>query len=76
MTYEIELFHPSALPGAGAKTESLGPCRIVTKNVFVTVTEHSGGAHVVLLEELVAVDRTAPSYVTAAGRTCYPRRVD
>jgi hypothetical protein len=76
VTYEIELFHPSALPGAGAQTEVLGPCRILTKNVFVTVTEHNGTAHVVLLDEISVLDRTAPFYVTLTGKTFYPRRVD
>ncbi|MCC6742246.1 MAG: hypothetical protein IT175_00145 [Acidobacteria bacterium] len=75
-TYDIELFHPSALPGAGARTESLGTCRIITRNVFVTVTEHSGDAHLVILDELTELDRTQPRYVTVHGKTSYPRRVD
>lgn len=76
MTYEIELFHPSAKPGGAAQTESLGECKIVTKNVFVTITEHSGDAHLVLLDEIVSLDRTQPAYVTVSGRTSYPRRID
>ena len=76
MTYEIELFHPSALPGAGAQTEALGPCRILTKNVFVTVTEQNGKAYVVLLDEIAELDRTLPSYITVTGRSVYPRRID
>ena len=76
MTYEIELFHPSALSGAGAQTESLGQCKIITRNVFITVTEHNGDAHLVLLDELAEVDRTQPRLQTVTGRTLYPRRVD
>ena len=76
MTYEIELFHPSAIPGSGALTESLGPCKIITRNVFITVTEHNGSAHLVLLDELTEVDRTQPRLQTVTGRTLYPRKVD
>jgi hypothetical protein len=75
-TYDIELFHPTALPGAGAQTESLGSCKIITRNVFVTVTEHNGDAHLVLLDELTELDRTQPRYTTIIGKTFYPRRVD
>lgn len=75
-TYDIELFHPTALPGAGAQTESLGACKIITRNVFVTVTEHSGDAHLILLDELTELDRTQARYVTVIGKTFYPRRVD
>lgn len=76
MTYEIELFLPSALPGAGALTETLGPCKIITKNVFVTVTEQSGEARLMLLDELAALDRSQGRLVTVLGKTCYPRRID
>ena len=75
-TYEIELFHPTALHGAGAQMESLGACKIITRNVFVTVTEHSGDAHLVLLDELTELDRTQPRYVTVIGKTVYPRSLD
>jgi hypothetical protein len=74
--YDVELYHVSAVPGPGAATEPLGPCKIITKNVFVTVTQHSGEARVVLLDELVEVDRTQPRLTTVTGRTVYPRRVD
>lgn len=75
-TYDIELFHPNALPGAGARTESLGTCKIITRNVFITVTEHNGEARLVLLDELTELDRTQPRFVTIIGKTVYPRRVD
>lgn len=75
-TYDIELFHPTALHGAGAQTESLGACKIITRNVFVTVVEMNGDAHLVLLDELTELDRTLPRYVTIIGKTVYPRRVD
>lgn len=76
MIYDIELFHPSAIPGAGAQTESLGPCKIITKNVFVTVTEPSGAAHVILLDELTELDRSEHRITTVTGKTVYPRRID
>jgi hypothetical protein len=76
MTYEIDLLHPSAIPGAAAQTESLGPCQIITRNVFITVTEHNGNAHLILLDELTEVDRVQPRLQTVTGRTLYPRRVD
>lgn len=76
MIYAIELYHPSAIPGAGAQTEPLGACKIITKNVFVTVTEHSGDARLVLLDELAEVDRMQPRLTTMTGRAVYPRRVD
>jgi hypothetical protein len=76
VTYEIELFHPSALHGAGAQTESLGLCKIITRNVFVTVTEHNGDAHLILLDELAEVDRTQSRLTTVTGRMLYPRRID
>ena len=76
ITYNIELYHPTALQGAGAQTESLGACKIITRNVFVTVTEHNGDAHLVLLDELTELDRTQPRYVTIVGKAVFPRRVD
>ncbi len=76
MTYEIELFLPSARPGAGAQTELLGTCKIITRNVFVTVTEHGGEARLVLLDEIVSLDRPASRYVTTTGKSCYPRSID
>jgi len=74
--YDIELFHPSAIPGAAAMTETLGACKIITKNVFITVTEHNGDAHLMLLDELTVVDCAQPRITTAIGRTFYPRRID
>ena len=68
MTYEIELFIPSARPGAAAVTETLGACKIISRNVFVTVTEHNGSAHLVLLDELTELDRTQPRYATVTGK--------
>lgn len=76
MNYNIDLYLPSALPGAASQTESLGRCRVISRNVFVTVTEHNGNAHVVSLDEVVELDRTVPRYTTTSGRTCLPRRVD
>lgn len=76
LTYEIELFIPSARPGAAALTESLGPCKIITRNVFVTVTERNGAAHLVLLDELSELDRTQTRYATVTGKVVYPRRLD
>lgn len=76
MTYEIELFLPSALPGAGAQTDSLGACRIITRNVFVTITEQNGDANLILLDEVLELDRTLPRLTTVLGRTIYPKRLD
>lgn len=76
MTYDIDLFLPSALRGAGAQTEHLGTCKVISRNVFVTVTEHSGEAHLVLLDEIVELDRVQPRYVTVIGKTVYPKHVD
>ncbi|MBK6313126.1 MAG: hypothetical protein IPF53_02095 [Blastocatellia bacterium] len=75
-SYDIELYLPTALHGAGSQTESLGVCKIITRNVFVTVTEHNGDAHLVLLDEMTELDRTQPRYVTVIGKTVFPRRVD
>jgi hypothetical protein len=75
-TFEIELYHPSAIPGAGAQTESLGACKIISRVVFLTVTEHSGDAHLVPLADIVDFDRAQPKYTTTIGKTYYPRRVD
>ena len=74
--YDIELLHPKATLGVGAEVEPLGVCRIVTKNVFVTVSEHSGEARLVLLDEIEKLDRTLPCYTTVLGTTHHPRRVD
>ena len=76
MTYNIDLYLPSALRGASSLTESLGRCRVISRNVFVTITEHNGSAHVVALDDLLELDRTAPRYTTVAGRTFLPRRLD
>lgn len=76
MTFEIELFMPTALHGGGAHTESLGLCRIITRTVFLTVTEHNGDAHLVSLEEVTELDRTNHRYSTILGRTLYPRQID
>jgi hypothetical protein len=76
VTYEIELFIPSARPGAAAVTETLGACKIISRNVFVTVTEHNGSAHLVLLDELTELDRTQPRFATVTGKVVYPRRLD
>jgi len=74
--FTIDLFLPSALPGAGQKSESLGVCRVISKNVFVTITEHNGDARVVPLDDLVEIDRRQPRVTTTMGRTLYPRRID
>lgn len=74
--FTIDLFLPSALSGAGQQTESLGACKVISKNVFVTITEHSGDARVVPLDDVVEIDRRQPRLTTTMGRTVYPRRVD
>jgi hypothetical protein len=76
VTYDIELFLPSALSGAGQQTESLGACKIISRNVFVTITEHNGDAHVILLDEISELDRAQHRMTTTTGRTIYPRRLD
>ncbi len=76
MVYDIELFQPNTPPSAGARTDSLGSCKIITRNVFVTVTEHNGDAHLVLLDELSELDRMLPRLTTTIGRAHYPRRID
>ena len=76
MTFEIGLFIPTARPGAAAQTESLGPCSILSKSVFLTVTEHNGEARALPLSEVVEGDRVANRITTSIGRTLYPRRVD
>ena len=76
MTYEIELFLPSALSGAGQQTDSLGGCKLITKNVFVTLTEQNGEAHVILLDEILELDRASGRITTSNGRTLYPRKID
>ena len=76
MIFDIELFLPTARPGAAADTESLGECKILTHNIFVTVTEHNGDAHLIALNDLVEVDLPEHRYVTAHGRTLYPRQMD
>jgi hypothetical protein len=74
--FEIGLLIPTARPGAAALTESLGPCSILSKSVFFTVTEHNGEAHAVPLSDVVEYDRAGNRITTSMGRTLYPRRVD
>lgn len=76
MTFEIEIFFPASVPGTGAKTETLGLCKIITQPVFVTVTEHNGDAKLVGLEAIVELDREAKTYLTALGKAFHPRRID
>ncbi|HQR37575.1 MAG TPA: hypothetical protein PLF26_04155 [Blastocatellia bacterium] len=76
MTYNIDLYLPSALHGAAPMTESLGRCRVISRNVFVTVTEHNGNAHVIALDDVVELDRTVPRFTTITGRTFLPRHID
>ena len=76
MTFEIDIFFPTAHPGAAAQTEPLGSCKVLTHPLFLTVTEHNGEAHLVPLEEVTELDRRQIHYTTIFGRTHYPRRVD
>src|SRR5687767_9382805 len=76
MIFEIELFFPSARPGAAAEVENLGMCKIVSPNIFLSIVEHSGDAHLVPLNDVVSVDVAEHRYTTAHGRTMYPRRID
>lgn len=76
MLFDIELFYPTSKPGAAAEVESLGECRIISPNVFLTVTEHNGEAKLVALDDVVDVDCAHHRYTTAHGRTLYPRRID
>ena len=76
MTFEIEIFLPSSPMGRGALTETLGPCKVITHPLFVTVTEHNNDAHLVGLADIVLLDRAQRSYTTMSGRVSYPRRID
>jgi hypothetical protein len=76
VVFEIILFIPTARPGDAAQTESLGLCSILSKSIFVTITEHNGEAHGLPLSEVVEFDRAANRIATSIGRTLYPRRVD
>ena len=76
MVFEVELYFPTARPGAAAEVESLGECKVLTPNVFITVTEHNGEAHLVALDGIVEIDQAQHRYTTALGRTLYPRQID
>ena len=76
MIFEIELYFPTAKPGAAAETESLGPCKPISQNLFLTITEHNGEARLVPFNDVVEVDVANHRYVSAHGRTFYPRRID
>ena len=36
----------------------------------------NGDAHLILLDEVLELDRTQPRLTTVLGRTTYPRRID
>ena len=76
MNFEIDLFFPSAMPGAASKTETLGLCKVLTHPVFVTVTERNGDARLVALAEIAELDRAEKRFTTTRGKACFPRRID
>jgi hypothetical protein len=76
VTYEIDLFFPVVTPGSDAKTSSLGPCKVITQPLFVTVVEHNGEARAVALAELREFDRARTCYTTVFGKVSHPRRID
>ena len=75
MYFEIELFFPIVVPGSGAKTSSIGLCRVITQPVFVTMSDHAGGASAIALAELREVDRIRNIFTTVLGRVGHPRHI-
>jgi hypothetical protein len=76
MRFEIELFSPVVARGAEAHTTSLGPCRVITQPLFVTLTEHDGQAKAIPLETIREVDLTLTRCTTVLGTVARPRRID
>jgi hypothetical protein len=74
--FEVELFRPGASRNLDAPLEPLGPCKIITRPVFLTVTEASGDARLVDLDDVVEVDRTQARYTTALGKAHQVRRIE